>query len=271
MVGFKSIGGPRFSTLSGKVDSGRPLLLSPSGISEAIKDALSVIPPTTTIAPSMSINGTTKSYPTAMGQATKNRPHHQFLAYFYPLPQLPPPLWIPSWPPPPSIHGTNRTNRPSGHYLRRCRYNANYGLQTAPLKMPSQPWGEKGHEGLAQNQKRKKITMQREEEMSHGVPSGRKIRWFKVRGPAPQSPAAHLLTPEQKETTMSPGRPPACKIKRFKVREPPQRSSPYIHHEQGRPPGTSNHPKFLWRIGKLSKPEYIEHCNNLHVLHQEYP
>ena len=67
-----------------------------------------------------------------------------------------------------------------------------------------------------------KIAKQREEATIHGGPSGRKIRWFKVKGPALQSPMVHQLTPEQKETATSPGRPPERKIRRFKVREPQQ-------------------------------------------------
>ena len=70
---------------------------------------------------------------------------------------------------------------------------------------------------------------------------------------------------------MSPGRPPEERIRRvtFTVREPLQRP-PNINHDQRLPPRTRNYPKFLWRIGKLSKPEYTDYCNNLHALHQEY-
>ena len=35
------------------------------------------------------------------------------------------------------------------------------------------------------------------------------------------------------------------------------------------PPRKRNYPKFLWRIGKLSKPEYTNYSNKIHVLHQE--
>ena len=83
-------------------------------------------------------------------------------------------------------------------------------------------------------------------------------------------PAAHLPTPEQKETTTSPGRSPERKVRCFKVREILQYSSPYIHPGQERPPWTGHYPKFLWRIGRLSKPEYTDYCNNLHALQKEY-
>ena len=32
----------------------------------------------------------------------------------------------------------------------------------------------------------------------------------------------------------------------------------------------NNYAKFLWHIGKLSKPDYTAYCNNLHALHQKY-
>ena len=36
------------------------------------------------------------------------------------------------------------------------------------------------------------------------------------------------------------------------------------------PPQKRNYPRFLWRIGKLSKPEYTDYTNKLHALHQKY-
>ena len=46
-----------------------------------------------------------------MGQAPKTQPHQEFvMSYFYPLPQLLPPLWITPWPPPPTIQRNDRGN-----------------------------------------------------------------------------------------------------------------------------------------------------------------
>ena len=111
---------------------------------------------------------------------------------------------------------------------------------------------------------------QRDKITIHGRPSANNFRWFKVRGIAPQLPAVHLTTPEQNETSTSTSRPPERKIRRFKVREIVQVPSPQIHHDQERPLRTRSYPKFLWRIGKLSKPEYTNYCNNIHAFHQTY-
>ena len=101
---------PRNSTFPAEVDSVRLLLPFQSCFSGAIRDAALSIPPTT-IPLTMATNCTTKSEPTPMGQAIKTRPHHQFLPYVYPLPQLPPPLRIPPWPPSPHIQRKDGTNR----------------------------------------------------------------------------------------------------------------------------------------------------------------
>ena len=36
------------------------------------------------------------------------------------------------------------------------------------------------------------------------------------------------------------------------------------------PQTRNNYAKFLWHIGKVSKPDYTAYCKNLHALHQEY-
>ena len=172
-----------------------------------------------------------------------------------------------------TIHPADQQDQqPSGHYLRQYRYNADYGLQATPptKSVPSLPWGDKAHKGPAQNQKCNKDNNTKGGSNKSWWAIWGEIRRFKVRGPALQLYVAHLLTSEQKETTASPGRPPERKIRHFKVREPPQCLSPYICHDQGCPHWTRNYPKFLWRISKLSKPEYTDYCNNLHALHQEY-
>ena len=130
--------------------------------------------------------------------------------------------------------------------------------------------GNTAHEGPAQNIKRNKDIKVTEESNDSWRALREKNRRFKARGPAMKSPAAHLPTPEQKETTTSPGRSPERKVRCFKVREILQYSSPYIHPGQERPPWTGHYPKFLWRIGRLSKPEYTDYCNNLHALQKEY-
>ena len=135
-----------------------------------------------------------------MGQSIKIRPHHQLLPYVYPLPQLPPPLRIPPWPPSPPIQRKDGTN---------IHLGLTYGGPTKRLAMDRKHKDPKNQRHLRRGKtkdsrawpKTKEATTgpkQREEMMIQGGPSENNVRWFKVRGKALQPPVVHFITPEEK-------------------------------------------------------------------------
>ena len=245
--------------LPGETDPGRPLRPSTPGFPDTIKNALAVIPPTTTTPSTTATNGTTRSCPTTMGLVPTTQTPQKFdLPYFYALPQLPPPLWIPPWPPPPAIQRNDRSN---SHPCTTSADSSTRPITEGKLQTSQNRYHPRHRKTkYMRDPSKTKDTSERSEEKgkatNHGGTNKNKIRRFKVRGPAQQLPMAHLNTTEQ---TKTPTNPPERKIRRFKVRD-----------EQERPPRKRNYPRFLWRIGKLSKPEYTDYTNKLHALHQKY-
>jgi hypothetical protein len=226
---------------------------------DTIKNALAAIPPTTTTPSTTATNSTTRSCPTTMGLVPKTQtPQKSVLPFFYALPQLPPPLWIPPWPPPPTIQRNDRSNShlcttPADSSMRPIKEGKQ---QTSKNRYHPRHRKTKHMRDSSKTKDTSEMSEGRGKATNHGGTNRNKIRRFKVREPALQLPVAHLNTTEQTKTPMN---PPERKIRRFKVRE-----------EQERPPQKRNYPKFLWRIGKLSKPEYTDYSNKLHALHQEY-
>ena len=151
----------------------------------------------------------------SMGQVTKTRPHHQFIPYVYPLPQLPPPLWIPPWPPSPPIQRKDGTNSHLGTiYGGPTKMPTMDRKQKIPKNQRHLRRGETKHSKTRLNIK--EATMgpkQRGEIALYGRHSENNVRRFKVREKALQPPAVHLTTPEQNKTAPSAGRPPEHKIR----------------------------------------------------------
>ena len=226
---------------------------------DTTKNALAVIPPTTTTPPTTATNVTIRSCPTAMGLVPTTQTPQKFdLPYFYALPQLPPPLWIPPWPPPPAIQRHDRSN---SHPCTTSADSSTRPITEGKLQTSQNRYHPRHRKTkYMRDPSKTKNTTERSDEKgkatNHGGTNKNKIRRFKVRGPAQQLPMAHLNTTEQ---TKTPTNPPERKIRRFKVRD-----------EQERPLRNRNYPRFLWRIGKLSKPEYTDYTNKLHALHQKY-